>query len=110
MFDLSLAIGHQLLISVLFGVLVAELVLVRPGLNRGHILIGEEEMMILPVFLDQDEKRLNYTTKAVCNCLSHVDWKDETAPRPATFKNGWPSEIQERVLANWSAYGHRPVG
>jgi UbiD family decarboxylase len=47
----------------------------HPG--HGYILIGEEEMMILPVFLDQDEKRLNYTTKAVYNCLSHDDWKDE---------------------------------
>jgi hypothetical protein len=47
----------------------------HPG--HGYILIGEEEMMILPVFLDQDEKRLNYTTKAVHNCLSHDDWKDE---------------------------------
>jgi putative membrane protein len=33
MFDLSLAIGHHLLIFVLFGVLTAELVLVRPNLD-----------------------------------------------------------------------------
>jgi putative membrane protein len=33
MFDLSLAIGHHLLIFVLFGVLTAELVLVRPSLD-----------------------------------------------------------------------------
>jgi UbiD family decarboxylase len=77
----------------------------HPG--YGQIRIGEEEMMILPVFLNQDEKRLNYTCKAVFNCLSHDDWKEETAPRPATFKGGWPPEIQERVLANWAAYGFR---
>jgi len=37
MFDLSLAIGHHLLIFTLFGVLVAELVLVRPGLDGSAI-------------------------------------------------------------------------
>ncbi len=37
MFDLSLAIGHHLLIFVLFGVLTAELVLVRPTLDKATI-------------------------------------------------------------------------
>jgi putative membrane protein len=34
MLDLSLAIGHHLLIFLLFGILVAELILVRPGMDR----------------------------------------------------------------------------
>ncbi len=34
MFDFSLAIGYHLLIFVLFGVLVAELILVRSGLDQ----------------------------------------------------------------------------
>jgi len=37
MFDLSLAIGHHLLIFALFGVLAAELVLVRPSLDQSTI-------------------------------------------------------------------------
>jgi len=37
MFDLSLAIGHHLLIFALFGVLAAELVLVRPSVDRATI-------------------------------------------------------------------------
>jgi putative membrane protein len=37
MFDLSLAIGHHLLIFILFGVLAAELVLVRADLDRSSI-------------------------------------------------------------------------
>jgi putative membrane protein len=37
MFDLALAIGHHLLIFVLFGVLAAELVLVRPSLDAPTI-------------------------------------------------------------------------
>jgi putative membrane protein len=37
MFDLSLAIGHHLLIFILFGVLTAELVLVRPSLDLSTI-------------------------------------------------------------------------
>ena len=38
MFDLSLAIGHHLLIFALFGVLVAELVLVRSSLDQSTII------------------------------------------------------------------------
>ncbi len=37
MFDLSLAIGHHLLIFALFGVLAAELVLVRPNLDSSTL-------------------------------------------------------------------------
>jgi putative membrane protein len=37
MFDLGLAIGHHLLIFMLFGVLAAELVLIRPGLDRADV-------------------------------------------------------------------------
>jgi putative membrane protein len=37
MFDLSLAVGHHLLIFALFGVLAAELVLVRPSLDSQTI-------------------------------------------------------------------------
>ena len=37
MFDLSLAIGHHLLIFTLFGVLVAELILVRVGLDHAAV-------------------------------------------------------------------------
>jgi len=76
----------------------------HPG--RGEIRIGEEEMMILPVFLTQDEKRLNYTTKVVYNCLSRDDWPEGKIPIPATFRQGWPREIQQRVLDNWTAYGY----
>jgi hypothetical protein len=70
-------------------------------------LIGEEEMMILPVFLTQDEKRLNYTTKVVYNCLSRDDWPEGRTPIPATFRQGWPLEIQQQVLDNWTAYGYK---
>jgi putative membrane protein len=37
MLDLILAIGHHLLVFSLLGVLAAELVLVRPGMDRGAV-------------------------------------------------------------------------
>ncbi len=37
MFDLSLAIGHHLLVFTLFGVLVAELVLVRAAMEPASV-------------------------------------------------------------------------
>ncbi len=37
MLDLSLAIGHHLLIFGLFGVLAAELIVVRPGVDQGAV-------------------------------------------------------------------------
>jgi UbiD family decarboxylase len=76
--------------------------------NSGEIYIGEEEMMILPVFLGPDEKKLNYTTKVVHNCLTRDDWPEGKVPLPATFEQGWPADIQARVLSNWTAYGYPP--
>ena len=38
MFDLALAIAHHLLIFSLFGILVAEIVVVRPGLDAAAIV------------------------------------------------------------------------
>jgi UbiD family decarboxylase len=80
----------------------------HPG--HGEIQLGEEEMMVLPVFLEGDDKRRNFTTKVIYNCLSHDDWTRETAPVPVTFSGGWPEHIQQRVLDNWTAYGYGPVG
>jgi putative membrane protein len=37
MLDLSLAIGHHLLVFALFGILAAELVIVRPSLDRAAL-------------------------------------------------------------------------
>ena len=38
MLDFSLAIGHRLLIFIIFGILVAELVLVRSNLDQASII------------------------------------------------------------------------
>ncbi|WP_281066205.1 hypothetical protein [Nocardia albiluteola] len=34
-------------------------------------------------------------------------YPDGTRPVKGGVENGWPTDIQERVLANWRAYGYR---
>jgi UbiD family decarboxylase len=72
----------------------------------GAIPMEREEMMILPIMLDADEKHQNYTTKAVFNCLYQQGWNREKGPIPATFALGWPDVIRQRVLARWREYGY----
>jgi hypothetical protein len=57
----------------------------------------------------RDKRLPDYRIKVGYNCLSRSDWKYETPTRLATFLNRWRSEIQERVLPNWTVYGDQLV-
>jgi UbiD family decarboxylase len=79
--------------------------------TRSHpgreVIFNDEPTNIIPIFLDSKEKLSYKGTKTVYNCLSHDDWTPETTPRRTSFKDLWPTEIQQRVLQNWEAYGYR---
>ncbi|MBW4595661.1 MAG: UbiD family decarboxylase [Brasilonema angustatum HA4187-MV1] len=77
----------------------------HPGTGEVHFPM--ESMLNLPVFLRTDEKKVFMSTKAIYNCLSQDSWTSEHRPRRTSFREGWPKEIQERVLNNWHAYGYQ---
>jgi 4-hydroxy-3-polyprenylbenzoate decarboxylase len=77
----------------------------HPG--HGEIYFAEEATTNLPIFLDDAEKHVFRGTKVVHNCLLNDHYPPGTRPGVVSFRDGWPREIQQRVLEHWHAYGYR---
>jgi 4-hydroxy-3-polyprenylbenzoate decarboxylase len=78
--------------------------------SDGVRLYENRNMVPLPVFLPDADRRRFKTTKAIYNALMREDRDPESTPLRSTFDADWPLEIQERVLARWSSeYGYPAV-
>jgi len=80
--------------------------------TRAHPEHGEFHFPDLPsdqlaIYLDEDEAHSYRAGKVIHNCLLADRFAKEKRPVKGTFANGWPAEIQQRVLSNWKAYGYR---
>ena len=62
--------------------------------------------VLLP-FLPQKERLTGDAAGVIFDCTWPKDWPPETIPVKATFENLWPRELQDKVLANWTAYGFK---
>jgi 4-hydroxy-3-polyprenylbenzoate decarboxylase len=74
----------------------------HPG--AGEIYFNKELVSPLVAFLRSSEKHSGNTTKVVYNCLPPDEWEG-SLPKRSAFCGSFPPEIQEKVLANWQAYG-----
>jgi UbiD family decarboxylase len=72
----------------------------------GEIHFNKEATSPLVAFLESAEKMSGKTTKVVYNCLPPEDWRDRLPIRTG-FRWNYPRELQEKVMANWTAYGFR---
>lgn len=79
----------------------------HPG-SRGELLFDDENTNPLVAYLDGSEKHALRTTKAIYNCLDPEELGGKL-PKRSSFRFTYPPAIQERVLANWAAYGY-PAG
>jgi 4-hydroxy-3-polyprenylbenzoate decarboxylase len=61
----------------------------------------------LAIYLDEDEAHSYRAGKVIHNCLLADRFPPDKRPVKGTFANGWPADIQQRVLTNWTAYGYR---
>jgi UbiD family decarboxylase len=75
--------------------------------HHGEVYFDSLPQNNLPVFLDPNEKFSYHASKVVHNCLLADRFPIEERPVAADLANGWPQDIQQRVLRNWSAYGYR---
>ena len=67
----------------------------------------DRNMVPLPVFLPDADRRRFKTTKAIYNALMREDGDPESTALRSTFDEDWPRDVQERVLARWSTdYGY----
>src|ERR1043166_1639380 len=62
--------------------------------------------VLLP-FLAPKERLIGDAAGVIFDCTWPKDWPEESIPIKATFEKLWPSELQERVLANWEGYGFK---
>ncbi|MEY9877285.1 UbiD family decarboxylase [Streptacidiphilus sp. MAP12-33] len=77
----------------------------HPDVERGEIHFPPALSMQLAVYLSEEESHTFRAGKVIYNCLLADLYPAGRQPVKGSFENGWPKEVQERVLANWSAYG-----
>jgi UbiD family decarboxylase len=74
--------------------------------SHGEIYFRNEAQNALPVSLDADEKFSFHTTKVIYNCLLADRYPTAERPERSDLEHGWPSDIRQRVLEQWNAYGY----
>lgn len=79
----------------------------HPDLDRGTFHYPPAVTDQLAVYLSAEEAATFSAGKVIYNCLLADLFPEGRRPVKGSFENGWPTEIQERVLANWSEYGYR---
>lgn len=79
----------------------------HPDVERGEFHYPHKVSDQLAVYLSPDEQHTFMAGKVIYNCLLADLYPEGKRPVKGSFENGWPAEIQERVLANWQAYGYR---
>jgi 4-hydroxy-3-polyprenylbenzoate decarboxylase len=77
--------------------------------NGIHIYRNSPGTPLYP-FATPHERKHSIGSKVVFDCLWPTDWdKINDVPTLVSFKHVYPQDIQDRVLANWTAYGYPPV-
>ncbi|KAA2252417.1 UbiD family decarboxylase [Solihabitans fulvus] len=79
----------------------------HPDTGRGEFHFPHKVSDQLAVYLSEEESRTFMAGKVIYNCLLADLYPEGRRPVKGSFENGWPVEIQERVLNNWRAYGYR---
>jgi 3-polyprenyl-4-hydroxybenzoate decarboxylase len=80
--------------------------------TRAHPEHGEVHFANLPteqlsVYLSPEEAHTYRSGKVIYNCLLADRFPAGQRPVKGSFENGWPTEIQRRVLDRWTDYGYR---
>ncbi len=77
----------------------------HPG--TGEHVFDARSNAALSVYLDDNEKKTMTATKAVYDCLTRDEWTGGRQPSRTSLARGYPPDVRDRVLANWSsAYGY----
>lgn len=77
----------------------------HPDVDRGEFHYPPALTDQLAVYLSAREASTFSAGKVIYNCLLADLYPAGSRPVKGSFENGWPTEIQERVLTNWAEYG-----
>ncbi|MVU77485.1 UbiD family decarboxylase [Nocardia sp. ET3-3] len=75
--------------------------------EHGEVHFPAELTAALSVYLSEVEQHSYRAGKVVYNCLLADLFDESQRPIKGSFENGWPQEIQQRVLDRWQEYGYR---
>ena len=78
----------------------------HPDVQRGEIHYPPALSMQLAVYLTEEESHTFRAGKVIYNCLLADLYPEGERPVKGSFENGWPAEIQQRVLDRWHEYGY----
>ncbi|MEY9911278.1 UbiD family decarboxylase [Catenulispora sp. MAP12-49] len=78
----------------------------HPDVDRGAFHYPPELTDPLTVYLNDEEKHSFAAGKVIYNCLFADLFPQGRRPVKGSYRNGWPAEIQERVLSRWEEYGY----
>ncbi len=56
-------------------------------------------------FLSKSERRAGRSGRVAIDATFPTDWPSEDFPQIMDFENGWPAEVQERVIRRWEEFG-----
>jgi 3-polyprenyl-4-hydroxybenzoate decarboxylase len=79
----------------------------HPDVNRGEFHYPPKLTDPLTVYLNPEERHSFAAGKVIYNCLFADLFPEGRRPVKGSYRNGWPAEIQERVLSRWKEYGYR---
>jgi 4-hydroxy-3-polyprenylbenzoate decarboxylase len=74
--------------------------------ERGPALFPNEPVLPLVGYLSAAERRERRSSKVIYNCLLPDGRTGERRPKRSSFRYAWPTEVRERVVKNWKAYGY----
>lgn len=77
----------------------------HPDVNRGEFHFERKLTDPLGIYLSAEEQHSFSAGKVIYNCLLADLYPAGKRPVKGSFENGWPVEIQQRVLEQWTAYG-----
>ncbi|MCP2336162.1 UbiD family decarboxylase [Actinomadura rupiterrae] len=74
--------------------------------EHGEVHFPAEPTAALSVYLSEAEQHSYRAGKVVYNCLLADLFPEGDRPVKGSFENGWPDDVQRRVLAAWHEYGY----
>jgi 4-hydroxy-3-polyprenylbenzoate decarboxylase len=80
----------------------------HPG--TGEYLYPDAPGIPLVPYLTEDEARTGRGGKSVMSCLQPEQLAGHTRGVTASFRNSFPSEMQQRILDHWTGYGYGVSG
>ena len=77
--------------------------------EHGEVHFPAKPTAALSVYLDEQEQHTYRAGKVIHNCLLADLFPPGKRPVKGSFENGWPEDVQQRVLATWQNYGYPPA-